>query len=92
MTDPLRDPFVKHRRGVKLIGSVRWDIHDLEALSHLALAELRCPFVSLISVFVKHCTVMPSGILAAFDHQQKKAEELRVGIVGVVNVSRRLSK
>lgn len=59
---------------------------DLEALSHLALDELRSTLIALVRVLVEDGGVVLLRRLAAFDHQEDQAVKLRVGVVGVVHV------
>lgn len=67
-------------------GIISRDVVDLEALSHLALDELRSALIALVGVLVKDGGVVLLRRLAAFDHQEDQAVKLRVGVVGVVHV------
>ena len=66
------------------------NLHNLKASFHLVLDKVRGSFETLVGVFVEDGTMMFLRILAAFNHEHHKVEQLRISIVGVVNVCGRL--
>lgn len=58
----------------------------MKAPFHLVLDKVRSPFETLISILVEDGTMMFLGILAAFNHEHDKVEELRIRVVGVVHM------
>lgn len=62
----------------------------MEAIAHLVLGEVGCSLVSLVEVFFIDCAVVPAWVFAALDDQEHETVELDVGVVGVVDVGRRL--
>lgn len=70
----------------EIVGDTMW----LKTSPHLAFCKVGCSLVSLVKVFVVNSTVMPTRVFAALDHEHYETVELRIGVVGVVDVGRRL--
>lgn len=65
---------------------VRHNIHNLKPFPHLCLGKERRSFESLVGILFINGAVMFPRVFTAFHHEQNKAVELGVGVVGVVGV------
>ena len=72
--------------------TVSRDIERLKALLHLRRDEHGSPLEAFVAVFLVDGGVMLLRVFAAFDHHRDEAVELRVGVVGVVDVRGRLDR
>lgn len=66
-------------------------IQNLKAFFHFILNKKRSSFESLVRILVENGFVVFLGILATFDDERHQAIELRIGVIGVIDVSKRLS-
>ena len=62
------------------------DAWKLKAFLHLRFNKERGPLETLVAVFIVHCRVVFQRVLATVYNQRDKVVELRVGIVGIVDV------
>ncbi len=65
-----------------------FDVQNLESPFHFSLHEIGCSLVSPVVILFVDGAVMSLGILAALDHEHDQVEELRIGIVGIINMCR----
>lgn len=63
------------------------EVGKLEALLHLGLDEERGTLEAPVSVLLVDCAVMLVGILATVEDGGEKVANLRVGVVGIVDVT-----
>lgn len=71
--------------------AVGGNVQHLKASFHLGFHKVGSSLESLIGIFVENGGVMFLRIFAAFNQEHHETEELRVGVIGVIDMSRRLS-
>lgn len=72
---------VHHRAGV-----VTRNIQNLKTPFHLVLHKLRSTLETNVRVLIEDGAVMFVGIFAALNHEQNQAEELGIGVIGIINM------
>lgn len=71
-------------------GAVTVDVQNLKAVLHFILDEMGSAFETLVGVLVEDGAMMLAGVFTALNHKRDQGEKLRIGVIGVIDVSRRL--
>ena len=66
-------------------------LRKTESLSHFGLDEKRSTLVSLVGVFLIDSRMVFPRDFATFHHEIDQGEQLRVGVAGIMNMSRGLN-